>query len=140
MRQLKVVRSVPSPSKMRFKLVFFDCDGVLHPEIQWIRLHQAAGISKELNAQWLNEYYSGKITHARWIKNIESYYLKNGLTRSLFEKILSEFEINSEAYPLIEYLKKKGIKTATISSGIDYYVKPIARKLGLNFLASKLHF
>jgi phosphoserine phosphatase len=125
---------------MKFKLVFFDCDGVLNRDESWIRLHRAVGIPEELDTRWFNEYFSGKISNVRWIMNIESYYLQRGLTRSLFEKTLSEFEIDLEAYSLIDYLKERKIKTAVISSGIDFYVKPIAQELGLNFWRANYTF
>lgn len=125
---------------MKFKLVFFDCDGVLHPDITWTRLHRAVGLPEELRVQWFNEYYSGKISHTQWLTNIENYYLKRNLTRSFFEKTLTGFEINPEAFPLIDYLREKKIKTAVISGGIDYYVKPIARELGFDFWRANYTF
>lgn len=125
---------------MKFKLVFFDCDGVLNSDESWVRLHRAVGIPEELDNRWFNEYFSGKISQARWIKNIESYYSQRGLTRSLFEKTLSGFKIDLEAHPLIDYLKERKIKTAVISSGIDFYVRPITQELGLNFWRANYTF
>lgn len=126
---------------MKFKLVFFDCDGVLLIEtIPWKRLHQAGGLSEEQDKKWLNEYYSGKISYEQWIKNIEETYIKNGMNRSLFKKIISLYKINPEIYSLLDFLKEKKIKIAIISGGIDEYIKPVARKLGIELCRTNYSF
>jgi len=118
---------------MKFKLIFFDCDGVLTFSKPWPRLHRVVGIPEKLEQKWFWDYFSGNLGFKQWIKNVEDFYIKKGLTRSLFEKTLKRYTINPEAPPLIKYLKGKKIKTAVVSSGIDYYVKPVAKKLGLDF-------
>jgi len=126
---------------MKFKLVFFDCDGVLLiGRVPWQRLHRAVGLPDGLDEKWFQEYYSGKINSRQWIKNIENFYLKKGLTRFVFEKTLSQLDINPEAYSLVDYLKKRKIKTAIISSGIDYYVKKVAKKLGIDLWRTNYTF
>jgi len=126
---------------MKFKLVFFDCDGViLIGTIPWKRLHRAGGVSKDQDEKWFKEHYSGKLSYKQWVKIIEEIYIKNGMNRFLFKKALSHYEINPEIYPLLNYLKKRKIKTAIISSGIDEYVKPIARELGIDLWRTNYTF
>jgi len=126
--------------RMKSKLVFFDCDGVLVFGKPWPRLHQVVGIPKKLEEKWFWGYYSGKLSFKQWVKNVEDVYIKKGLTRALFKKTLKQYTINPEAPPLIKYLKRKKIKTAVVSSGIDYYVKPVAEKLGLDFWRANYTF
>ncbi|MCJ7786818.1 hypothetical protein MUP06_01200, partial [Patescibacteria group bacterium] len=93
---------------MKFKLVFFDCDGViLIGTIPWYRLHRAGGVSIEQAREWWDAHYAGKLSHKQWIKNIQQTYIKNGMNRFLFKKSLARYEINPEIYPLIKYLKKR---------------------------------
>jgi len=126
---------------MKFKFVFFDCDGVLLIDATpWERLHRAGGLSEEQDKKWFNEYYLGKISYKQWTKNIEEIYIKNDMNRSLFKKTLSSHEINPEVYSLIEFLKKRKIEIAIISSGIDEYVKSVAGKLGIKLWRTNYSF
>ncbi len=126
---------------MKFKIVFFDCDGVLLiGKIPWRRLHRIGGISSEQGRKWWNAHYSGKLKHQQWIKNIEEVYIKNGMNKTIFKETLNHHEINPEIYPLLDYLKKRKIKTAIISSGIDEYVKSVAQKLKFDFWRSNHSF
>jgi len=140
-KSLEFIQKNTYNTSMKFKLVFFDCDGVLLIEaIPWKRLHRAAGLSEEQDEKWFNEYYSGKISYKQWVKNVEEIYIKNGMNRSLFKKTLSLHEINPEIYSLLDFLEKRKIKTAIISSGIDEYVKPVARELGIELCRTNYSF
>lgn len=126
---------------MKFKLVFFDCDGViLIGKFPWYHLHRAGGVSIEQAKEWWDAHYAGKLIHQKWIKNIEEIYIKNGVDYPLFKETLSHYEINPEIYPLIKYFKQRKIKTAMISSGIDEYVKPVAEKLGFDLWRVNYNF
>ena len=126
---------------MKFKLVFFDCDGViLIGEFPWHRLHRAGGIPRGQAQKWWDAHYAGKLSHKQWIKNIQQTYIKNKLNDSLFRKTLNHYKINPEIYPLLDYLRGRKIKTAIISSGIDEYVRPVASKLGFDFWRSNYTF
>lgn len=126
---------------MKFKFVFFDCDGVLLIEaIPWKRLHRAGGLSGEQDEKWFNDYYSGKISYKQWVKNVQQTYIKNGMNYSLFKKTLASHEINPEIYPLLDFLKKRKIEKAIISSGIDEYVKPVAKELGFDLWRTNYTF
>lgn len=125
---------------MKAKVVFFDCDGVLTLDTLWPKLHNAVGLPKNLDTKWFNEYYSGEINFVTWVKNIEDYYRKKKLTKELFERTLNQITINEEAFQITNYLKKRKIKTAIISSGIDYYVKKVAKKLKVDYWRSNASF
>ncbi len=126
---------------MEFKLVFFDCDGViLTGTIPWHHLHRVGGVSIEQAREWWDAYYTGKLSHEQWFRNIKETYIKNGMNRLLFKKSLACYEINPEIYLLIKYFKQRKIKTAIISSGIDEYVKPVAEKLGFDLWRANYNF
>lgn len=50
---------------MKFKLVFFDCEGVLTNDNLWARLHSAIGLPKSLDDKWYSEYDKRKISSLR---------------------------------------------------------------------------
>jgi len=114
---------------MQPKIIFFDCDGVLVTNLLWPNLHKVIGLSDELDRKWWNEYYSGVITNDQWVKNISNFYKKKKLDKKLFEKTLSDIEFNPEAFEIFNYLKEKKILIAIISSGIDFYLKKVAKAL-----------
>lgn len=122
----------------KFKIIFFDCDGILTFGSLYERLNKVAKVPEDLDKKWLDGYYQGKLSFALWLKYIDSYYQKN-LTYELFRKNLQRFSFNKEAIELIKYLKVIKIKTAIISSGVDYYVGKVAKKLGIDYWRSNSH-
>ncbi len=119
---------------MKFKIVFFDCDGVLlfgHP---LTRLEEKLNIRQFLNKQW-DEFYSGKIKFDDWIRNIEFYYKKAGLTKEKYEEIIDikNYKINKEAEGLIKYLKEKNYQVVIISSGSEKYVSQVANYFEIKY-------
>ena len=127
---------------MKVKVVFFDCDGTLIFGNPWMKLHKAMGISEELDQKWVNQFLNGDITSAQWVGNIEEYYIKNKLTKTLFENILNlkDFVFNEEAYALVNFLKSEDIESAIISSGIDYYVSKVADHFGIKYWRANARF
>lgn len=117
---------------MKFKLVFFDCDGVLTKDNLWKRLHKLVGLSEHLDNKWFNDYYSGKIPFVQWIKKIERFYQQHNISRQHLKKAFSKIGVNPEAKKIISHLQNKKIKTAIISSGIDLYVKKYAKVLKID--------
>src|SRR5689334_20910052 len=103
---------------MKFKIVFFDCDGVLLFGNPWERLVEAVGLPKELDQQWLNDYYSDKITFKEWMDNVRNFYIKAGLDKKTVDQafMYDENKINPDARELIDYIKNNGLKTAVVSS------------------------
>ncbi len=125
---------------MQVPIVFFDCDGVLTLDSLWSKLHKAVGLPEDLDKKWFDEYYSGTIDYRKWVQNIEDFYRKQKLYKTLFNKTLSKITINSEAKEIVHYLKKKDIKVGIISSGIDYYVEKVAKMLGVDFWKANATF
>lgn len=116
---------------MKFDTVFFDCDGVLIFGNPFERLNVAVGISAEQDQAWFAEYYEGKLTYQQWTENLEACYRQAHLTKGRFEEIMdvSKYALNDEAVELLSHLHSKNVKTAIISSGIDYYVSRVAEML-----------
>ena len=115
---------------MKFKIAFFDCDGVLSLGNTWLELHKSVGISAEKNFQWRSQFYKGEITWEQWFENIEPYYRQSNLRRKDFSRVLNKILINQEANKLFKGLKKFGMKTAIISGSVDQHVERISKHLG----------
>lgn len=118
----------------KFKIIFFDCDGVLlfgHPLTQ---LEKKLDISIEITEQ-MGAYYKGNLGFQDWVDNIERLYKKVGLKKDYYEQMMNykNYEINEEAEDLVGYLKKKGYEIAIISSGSAEYVSGVAHHLGIKY-------
>lgn len=127
---------------MKVKLAFFDCDGTLIFGNPWLHLHYAMGIKPEVDKKWVNQFLAKEITNEQWIKNIEEYYIKNGLNRKKFEDILNlaNYKFNKEANNLMDFLREEKIQTAIVSSGIDYYVSKVADYFGIKYSGNNAKF
>lgn len=113
----------------KFKLVFFDCDGVLTPGNTWVYLHKAVGIPEEVNYKWRNEYYTGKITWEEWYEKFENLYLDKKFNKKLLKEALGKIPINAEAKNLVKRLRKRNLGSAIISGSVDYHVKRVGKLL-----------
>ena len=118
---------------MKFKIVFFDCDGVLLFGNPLGQLGEASNLSQTIYRKWAQNYYDRKITFDEWVKNIESSYKKAKLNKKKYDAIIDfkHYEINKEAKDLIEYLREKRYEIAIISSGSKEYVSQVANYFGI---------
>ncbi len=120
---------------MKFKIVFFDCDGVLLFGNPLGRLGEASNLPQIIYRKWAQDYHSHKISFDEWVENIDSCYKKAGLNKKKYEEIidLKQYEINKEAKDLIGYLKEKSYEIAIISSGSEEYVSLVADHFGIKY-------
>ncbi len=117
---------------MKFKAVFFDCEGVLTFEHMWVKFHEFVGIPKELNFKWRNEFYSGKISWKQWFNKFEPYYRDRRFNKNDLERLTKDINFNPEATNIVKYLLNKHVLTAVISGSIEKYVKLVAETLHLD--------
>jgi len=112
---------------------------VLEHESSWVALHKAFGTTKAGEAS-LKLYSEGKIDYLEFMRrDIASW--PEGVTRADVETILSKYVIRPEAKPTIDELKRRGIRTALVSSGIDILAEDVAHELGIDYwLANGLQF
>lgn len=118
----------------RFKIVFFDCDGVLLFGFPLTRLEQKLDIGLEIT-QKMEKYYNGEVAFQDFVDNIEFLYKKAKLTKDLYEEIVNfkNYQINKEAKILIDYLQKNEYEIAIISSGSAEYVSGVAEYFGIKY-------
>ena len=124
----------------RFALAAFDMDGtVLEHNSSWVAIHRAFG-TEHLGAASLKLYTEGKIGYREFMRRDIASWPK-GVRRSELEEILSGYRIRKEAPDTIEELKRMGMKTALVTSGIDILAKKVAKDLGMDYmLANALRF
>ncbi len=121
-------------------LASFDMDGtVLEHESSWVAIHKRFGTTQKGEAS-LKLYSEGKIDYREFMRRDISSWPK-GTTRGEIEEILSGYRLRPEARPTIEELKRRNIKTALVTSGIDILAEKVATELGIDhWVANGLRF
>ncbi len=128
------------PSPRKYLLAALDMDGtVLEHESSWVALHRAFGTVEE-GERSLRLYSEGKIDYEEFMRRDIAAWPKD-VTRKEVERILSGYVLRPEAQPTIDELKRRGYKTALVTSGIDILAEEVADRLGIDrWIANGLQF
>jgi phosphoserine phosphatase len=123
-----------------FRLASFDMDGtVLEHNSSWVAIHKHFG-TEHKGAASLRLYTEGKIGYREFMRRDISSWPK-GVTRDEIVEILSKYKIRKEAPEVFEELRRRGVKTALVTSGIDILAKDVAAELEIDYcLANGLRF
>ena len=126
--------------RRQVRLAAFDMDGtVLEHNSSWVAIHRHFG-TEHKGAASLRLYTEGKIGYREFMRRDISSWPK-GVMRHEIVEILSGYKIRREAPGVFDRLKRRGIKTALVTSGIDILAKEVAGKLGIDYwLANGLRF
>ena len=122
------------------RLAAFDMDGtVLEHNSSWVAIHRHFG-TEHKGAASLRLYTEGKIGYREFMRRDISSWPK-GVMRPEIVEILSGYKIRREAPGVFDRLKRRGVKTALVTSGIDILAKEVTRRLGIDYwLANGLRF
>ena len=112
---------------------------VLEHESSWVALHRAFGTT-EAGETSLKLYAQGRIDYMEFMRRDISSWPR-GVTKAEIGKILSGYVVRAESKPTIDELKRRGIKTALVTSGIDILAEDVAHELGIDYwVANGLKF
>jgi phosphoserine phosphatase len=126
--------------KPRFKVASFDMDGtVLEHNSSWVAIHKAFG-TEALGEASLKLYTEGKIDYREFMRRDITAWPR-GVKRAQIEEILAGYRVRREAPEVMEELRRMGMKTALVTSGIDILARAVARDLKMDyFVANGLKF
>jgi len=127
-------------TRPRILLAAFDMDGtVLRHDSSWAAVHRRFG-TEHRGAASLKLYSEGKINYREFMRRDIASWPK-GVTRRQVEEILSGYVLRDDSRYTIDELRRRGIKTALITSGIDILAKKVAEDLGMDhWVANGLRF
>ena len=122
--------------RMKYKLICFDLDGVIFKETNfWIELHKVFGTfekGKKLTEKHLHNDY-GKLVEEVVVK------LWKGRDAGPYYELVDSVEYNQGVKEVFEYVKKKGLITAIISSSSIDAVKRVKKDFQVDYIfANKL--
>ncbi len=121
-------------------LASFDMDGtVLEHDSSWVAIHKHFGTTPKGEAS-LKLYSEGKIDYREFMRRDISSWPR-GVTRREIDEVLSRYKVRKEAPGTLEELRKRGIKTALVTSGIDILAEKVAKELCIDhWVANGLRF
>ncbi len=128
----------------RVRLVIFDCDGVLvDHSSSWEFLHGVFGVVRE--ARLIKKMFDkGIISYYDWmyVDTLLWLHSRRGKVRkSYLKERLQAIRVREDAKKVVKELKKKGILTVIVSSGVDLLVERVAKELGVHeWISNKLVF
>ena len=124
----------------RILLAAFDLDGtLLERESSWVALHRHFGTAQQGEAS-LKLYSQGKIDYREFMRRDIGSWPKP-VTRDQVDAILSNYRVRGEAPETLEELRRRGIETAIVTSGIDILAEKVAGELGIRYwVANGLRF
>jgi len=121
-------------------LAAFDMDGtLLERESSWVALHRYFGTAQQGEAS-LKLYSQGKIDYREFMRRDIGSWPKP-VTRSQVDMILSDYRLRNEAQETLGELKRRGIDSAIVTSGIDILAEKVAAELRIKYwVANGLRF
>ena len=121
-------------------LAGFDMDGtLLEHDSSWVAIHKRFK-TEHKGAASLKLYSQGKIDYKEFMRRDISSWPK-GVTRGEIEEILSHYRLREDAKSTVEGLRKRGVKTALVTSGIDILAEDVAHELKMDhWIANGLKF
>jgi phosphoserine phosphatase len=118
----------------------FDLDGtILERESSWVALHRHFGTTQS-GERSLKLYSRGKIDYREFMRRDIGSWPKP-VTRSQVVSVLSGYKVRKEAPEALSELRRRGIDTALVTSGIDILAEMVAEELGIrHWVANGLQF
>jgi len=116
---------------MTIKVAFFDCDGTLtKARNSWEYLHRKLNIWDKQAERYQALFREGKISYYEFCKN--DALLWKGLPVSSVVSLLKDITYHSGAYEVVKALKKRGILTVILSTGLSLLVERVREDLGID--------
>jgi phosphoserine phosphatase len=116
----------------RYRMVFFDMDGVLVDVSSWRAVFDGLGIPDE--HQGLKERFkAGEFSsYVEWTDEACRVLQVHGLTADRFSEIISHLSLMRGAKEAIAELKRQGYKTAVITGSFSALAERLQRELGID--------
>jgi len=120
---------------MAIKVAFFDCDGTLTKiKSSWEYLHRRLNIWDNNADHYQALFREGKIDYYEFCKR--DALLWKGLDVSSVNNMLRDIEYHKGSLEVIKALKKRGIFTIILSTGLSLLVEKVREDLGVDLALS----
>ncbi len=117
---------------MALRIVFFDCDGTLTPvKSSWQYVHERLGLWDGNADEFQRLFRAGAIDYAEFCRR--DALMWKGVAESQVREIMDEIPYHKGVRETLEALRKEGVFTAILSTGLSLLVERVKRELGLSF-------
>ncbi|MGO0122648.1 HAD family hydrolase [Desulfothermobacter acidiphilus] len=123
-----------------YKGVIFDLDGTLTPVPSvWQYLHEQLGTWETHGSKHLEDFLAGRINYQEFARRDVNCW--RGVSKSLLEQLLACIPYRLGAKKLLAALRRRGVPTFLLSSGLDLLASRVAEELGFDcWVANGLGF
>jgi len=110
---------------MKYKLIFFDLDGTIIDDIEfiWYVLHDHFGVSRDLVKKWHKKFDEGEITYEEWFNEDVKWWKKAGAKKKDFFDAVKKLKLMDGALETLNTLKDKGCKLIIVSGSLNIVVE-----------------
>jgi len=130
------MNSDPDSGPLKYSLVIFDMDGVLTDHISsWMFMHNYFNVENE---QGYLDYKAGRINDLEFMSQDIRLWKKNNpdITVREVKQILNRVPLMPGTRQTFHQLRKRGIKTAIISGGLEQLALRLQNELGIDYIRS----
>lgn len=115
------------------KTIVFDIDDTLITDNSWVRLHIAAGMTKQQDYELYNSYQNKIIDYSTWTATIEEIYReKNILTKEGANKVLTEYKVRDGVEEVIKIIRLRNYKPILMTGGFLCTAQHLAKSLAID--------
>lgn len=120
---------------MAIKVAFFDCDGTLtQVKSSWEYLHRKLNIWDNNADHYQALFREGRLDYYEFCRR--DALLWRGLSVSRINSMLKEITYRNGSFETIQNLKKRGVLTVILSTGLSLLVEKVKVDLGINMALS----
>lgn len=116
----------------KIKLVVFDLDGtIVEEKSSWRKVHEFFGTENKSDEN-MKLYEDGKISYEEFvIRDLKAW--PTGISKKVFEYVLNRIKLKNGVDEVIREIKRRGKRTAILSSGISLLAERISRELEIDY-------
>ncbi|MGD0231147.1 MAG: HAD family phosphatase [Syntrophorhabdales bacterium] len=113
---------------MKTRIVFFDCDGTLTTvKSSWQYLHERLGLWDQRADEFQRLFRAGRIDYAEFCRR--DAVLWKGISENRALGIIGEIPYHEGVRETMDALRKEGIMTVVLSTGLSFLVQRVKREL-----------
>ena len=114
------------------KVIIFDIDGTLSPDVSWLKLTEELGASVAKHTEIFDRYLKDEIPYkkAKW-DLVRLWQNSGNANKEYMIQMFNSWKLKDDVHEVISYLQSH-YKIILISGSLDLYVKTVADKFGVD--------